>query len=64
MEFSVVVGSSGTFPGHEMRVDVACNHTWAGGGGGTHNHFWHPAEWWLAEFVQSVSCPLGIQVQT
>ena len=22
------------------------------------------AEWWLAEFVQSVSCPLGIQVQT
>lgn len=30
MEFSVVVGSRGAFPGHEMGVDVACNHTWAG----------------------------------
>ena len=31
----MVVGSSGTFLGHAMGVDVACNHTWAGGGGGS-----------------------------
>ena len=54
----MVAGSSGTFPGHEMGVDVACNHTWAGGGAGAHNHLWRPAEWRLAEFVQSVSVNL------